>query len=238
MRRITVIVFAREPAPGQTKTRLAEALGAEQTVALADAFNRDALAKARRLNPSELVISGTAKGGATRSVYFRRLAREFGAWLYDQGSGDLGARMARALRPFSNAGGAILFGTDTPSLPLRLLARNADLLDVRPVVIAPTLDGGFYLIGVRGKLPEIFTPTSWGSSAVLATMLSRLRARGESYCLGPWWYDVDQPIDLEFLRAHLKQRRAQFGGQSMPLGSPHPCPATAALLKRMASQAG
>jgi rSAM/selenodomain-associated transferase 1 len=238
MRRIAVIVFAREPIPGQTKTRLAVALGAEKAAALADAFNRDALAKARRLRPAELVIAGTAKGGATRSVYFRRLAREFGAWLYDQGSGDLGARMARALRPFTNAGGAILFGTDTPSLPVRLLARNADLLDERPVVIAPTLDGGFYLVGVRARLPDIFKPMRWGSSEVLATMLSRLRERNEPYCLGPWWYDVDQPMDLDFLRAHLKSRRASMGGQSMPLGSPHPCPTTAALLKKMDSASG
>jgi uncharacterized protein len=235
MRRVAVIVFAREPIPGETKTRLAPALGAENAAALADAFNRDALAKARRLNPAELVIAGSAKGGATRSVYFRGLAREFSAWVYDQGSGDLGARMARALRPFTNGGGAILFGTDTPSLPVRLLAKNADLLDVRPIVIAPTLDGGFYLVGARGKLPDIFKPTRWGSSEVLATMLTRLRVRNESYCLGPWWYDVDQPPDLDFLRSHLKSRRASFGGQSMPLGRPHPCPATAATLKTIDS---
>lgn len=238
MHRVAVIVFAREPVPGETKTRLASALGAEKAAALADAFIRDALAKARRLNPEELVIAGTAKGGARRSRYFRGLAREFGAWLYDQGSGDLGARMARALRPFTNAGGAILFGTDTPSLPVRLLAKNADLLDVRPVVIAPTLDGGFYLIGARGRLPDIFKPMPWGSSEVLATMLSRLRDRNEPYCLGPWWYDVDQPLDLDFLRSHLRSRTASLGGQSMPLGSPHPCPATATLLKKIDSASG
>src|SRR6266404_7887132 len=129
MRQVTVIVFAREPTPGNTKTRLIPAIGAENAAALADAFNRDAIAKAKRLAPAELVIAGSAPGGAQRSRYFRNLAREFGAWIFDQGTGDLGARMARALTPFPNAGGAMLLGSDTPSLPIRLLIKNADLLE-------------------------------------------------------------------------------------------------------------
>jgi hypothetical protein len=67
---------------------------------------------------------------------------------------------------------------------------------------------------------------------VFADTISRLRAAKEMYAVGPWWYDVDRPEDLEFLTYHLKDRLASFGGQSMPLGSPHPCPATAALIKR------
>src|SRR5277367_6324743 len=74
MRRMTVIVFAREPIPGQTKTRLIPAVGKHDAAALADAFNRDALAKAKRLGAAELVIAGSAPGGARRSRYFKTLA--------------------------------------------------------------------------------------------------------------------------------------------------------------------
>jgi len=233
MRRMTVIVFAREPSPGQTKTRLIPAIGKDNAAALADAFNRDALAKARQLAPAELVIAGSAPGGAKRSRYFKTLAHEFGAWVIEQGAGHLGARMAAAMRPFTNAGGALLMGTDTPSLPMRLLLKNADLFEKNPVVVAPTLDGGYYLVAMRGKLADIFKPMSWGGAEVLAKTLQRLRDAGEPYCLGPWWYDVDRPIDLEFLISHLKNHLRAFGGQSMVLGSPHPCPATAAALKRI-----
>jgi len=98
MRRMTVIVFAREPIPGRTKTRLIPAIGRDNAAALADAFNRDALAKAKKLAPAELVIAGSAAGGAKRSRYFKTLANEFGAWVLDQGTGHLGARMATAMR--------------------------------------------------------------------------------------------------------------------------------------------
>ncbi len=233
MRRMTVIVFAREPIPGQTKTRLIPAIGKDNAAALADAFNRDTLAKAKRLAPAELVIAASAPGGAKRSRYFRNLAHEFGAWVFEQGSGHLGARMAAAMRPFTNAGGAMLMGTDTPSLPIRLLTKSADLFEKCPLLIAPTLDGGYYLVAMRGKLADIFKPTGWGGPDVLATTLARLREAGEPYCLGPWWYDVDRPIDLQFLSSHLKNRLSSFGGQAMALGSPHPCPATAAALKRI-----
>ncbi len=233
MRRMTVIVFAREPVPGQTKTRLIAQIGKDDAAALADAFNRDAMAKAKKLAPAELVIAGSAPGGAKRSRYFKTLAREFGAWVFDQGTGHLGARMATAMRPFTNAGGAMLMGTDTPSLPLKLLIKTADLFEDNPLVINPTLDGGYYLVAMRGKLPDIFKPMNWGGPEVLAITLARLRDAREPYCLGPWWYDVDRPIDLHFLVSHLKDRLRSFGGQSMALGSPHPCPATAAVLKRL-----
>jgi len=233
MRRMTVIIFAREPIPGQTKTRLIPAIGKDNAAALADAFNRDALAKAKRLAPAELVIAGSAPGGAKRSRYFKNLAHEFGAWVVEQGTGHLGARMAAAMRPFTNAGGAMLMGTDTPSLPVRLLVKNADLFEEHPLVIAPTLDGGYYLVALRGKLPDIFKPMSWGGPDVLAKTLKRSRDASEPYCLGPWWYDVDRPIDLQFLISHLKHRLRTFGGQAMALGTPHPCPATFAVLKRI-----
>jgi hypothetical protein len=233
MRRMTTIVFAREPIPAQTKTRLIPAIGKRNAAALADAFNRDALAKAKTLGAAELVIAGSAPGGAKRSRYFKALAHEYGAWIIEQGTGHLGARMAAAMRPFTNAGGAMLIGTDTPSLPVRLLAKSADLFEANRVVIAPTLDGGYYLVAMRGKLPNIFKPMNWGSTDVLATTLTRLHESGEPYCLGPWWYDVDRALDLEFLKSHLRNRLRTFGGQAIALGSPHPCPTTAAVLKRI-----
>src|SRR5450755_2688199 len=206
MRRMTVIVFAREPVAGQTKTRLIPAIGKDDAAALADAFNRDALAKAKQLAPAELVIAGSAPGGAKRSRYFKTLAHEFGAWVVDQGTGHLGARMATAMRPFTNAGGAMLMGTDTPSLPVKSLVTSADLFEKHALVIAPTLDGGYYLVAMRGKLADIFKPMNWGGADVLTTTLTRLHHTGERYCLGPWWYDVDRPIDLRFLMTHLKNR--------------------------------
>ncbi len=240
------IIFAREPVAGRAKTRLIPILGAGNAAALADAFIRDACRKARALRPARLVIAADAPDRADGSRYFHALARKFGARLVDQGPGNLGDRMARVLRIHAGPDGAILFGTDTPSLPAALLKRSAELLQRAPVVLAPALDGGYYLVGMRDRLPGIFSGIRWGSARVLGETLTRLRAVGEPYALGPWWYDVDRPGDLLILARHLGGRagaapvlatplgRASAAwARAMPLGRTMPCPATAALLAEL-----
>jgi rSAM/selenodomain-associated transferase 1 len=239
-RDVTLIVFCREPLAGRTKTRLIPRLGAAHAAELAGAFILDALAKCRALAPGQIVIAGSAPDGVENSPYLRRAARRFGAELIDQGGGSLGARMARALEPYRVGGGAVLFGTDTPSLPPRLLERSVALLRRAPVVIAPSLDGGYYLAGVRGPMPEIFRAIAWGRSNVLSETVARLRRAGTRYALGPAWYDVDRFSDVALLAAHL-QRMTMRGGSAgerrrngARAPSPSlPCPATARVLQRL-----
>jgi uncharacterized protein len=230
----TLIVFCREPLSGYTKTRLIPRIGADSAAALADAFIADALAKCRSISPEKLVIAASAPDGAERSAYFRRAARRFGAQLLDQGCGSLGARMARAIKPFC-AGGAILLGTDTPSLPPSLLARNVTLLDSAPVVLAPSLDGGYYLVGVRGPIPDIFSAIAWGRASVLGATIRRLRQSAIRYSLGPSWYDVDRWSDLLVLAAHLERMQSRSGANRPQriLAPQYPCPRTAMVLRRL-----
>ncbi len=237
----TIIIFSREAMPNRTKTRLAAKLGAHNAAALAHAFTLDALQKTRRLGSHHLVIAGSALKPVQHSAYFQRLARRFGAELVDQGEGSLGVRMARALGLFQ-ADGAVLIGTDTPSLPPKLLARSLDLLRHVPVVLGPSLDGGYYLVGVRGILPDIFRGIRWGGRQVLAQTLARLDRDGLAYRLGPSWYDVDRWADLMLLSEHLRlvlTRNALSGRQGTGRGGQHlrqgtnPCPHTAQVLARL-----
>jgi uncharacterized protein len=230
---VTVIVFAREPRAGSVKTRLMPALGRDGAAALADAFIRDAVAKVRQLRPARFVIAGSAPGGAHRSGYFRTLARDAGAVVRDQGPGHLGARMERMLGRYAAGAGAILIGTDTPSLPAAALSLCARLLESAPVVLGPALDGGYYLIGARGAPPGIFSGIAWGSARVLSGTLARLRAARVRYALGPWWYDVDMPHDLALLRAHLDVKLSRPAMRALPLTLPFPCPRTAAALRSL-----
>jgi len=222
-RRPTLIVFCREPIPNRAKTRLIGKLTANAAAALADAFIQDALVKASAIKPRRLVIAGSAHDGASSSRYFNKLASRFGADLIDQGDGSLGHRMAHTLERYISDG-ALLIGTDTPSLPGKLLERSCDLLREHRVVVAPSMDGGYYAVGVRGKMPPIFINVRWGGATVLAETIARLKHARVDFALGPDWYDIDRWSDVLLLAAHLRLTRQS--GQS-------PCPKTELLLKRL-----
>jgi rSAM/selenodomain-associated transferase 1 len=226
--RPALIIFCREPVPGNVKTRLARRIGGRAAALLADAFIRDSMAKALRLAPSRLVIAGRARGGVLKSAYFRGLARTFSAEIADQGSGGLGAAMARALQAHASAGGALLIGTDTPTLPLRCMRTLMASLRKAPVVVAPSLDGGYYAIGVRGAIPPVFSAMTWGRAQVFRDTLARLRGARIPYTVGPAWYDVDRFDDLLMLAAHLRLLGARRSGPAA-----HPCPSTARVMRRL-----
>jgi len=218
----TIIVFAREPVPGTAKTRLIAKLGRHNTAALADAFIHDALAKAGALG-TPLALAGDAASGVTNSRYFRVLARRHRAVLLEQGEGTLGARMRRVIERFADRG-AILIGTDTPSLPAGLLRRSLVLLRTASVVLGPSLDGGYYLLGVRGVMPDIFRGVRWGSASVLAETIARLDRQRFRYALAPSWYDVDRWSDVLLLCADLRRLTKRV---------PDPCPTTRRVLARL-----
>jgi uncharacterized protein len=225
--RPALIVFCREPIEHQVKTRLIGSMTPAAATALSDAFIRDALAKAVSVRPDRIVIAASAPDGAARSKYFRRLARQFDAELIDQGDGSLGRRMARSLEPYSS-NGALLIGTDTPSLPSAMLATSLDALRRTRVVIAPSLDGGYYAVGVHGAMPAIFTAIRWGTRTVFASTIERLERAGIPYALGPAWYDVDRWADVMLLAEHLR-----ILARTRPRARSSPCPATESVLVKL-----
>jgi rSAM/selenodomain-associated transferase 1 len=225
--RPALIVFCREPIEHQVKTRLIGSMTPAAAAALSDAFIRDALAKAVSIRPARIVIAASTPDGAEHSKYFRRLARQCGAELIDQGGGSLGRRMARSLEPFSSDG-ALLIGTDTPSLPSAMLATSLDALSSNRVVIAPSLDGGYYAVGVHGAMPPIFTAIRWGTRTVFDATIERLQRAGIPYTPGPAWYDVDRWADVILLAAHLRiLARTRLRARSSP------CPETESVLVRL-----
>jgi rSAM/selenodomain-associated transferase 1 len=218
----TIVVFTREPIPGSSKTRVAARIGAGNAAALADAFTRDALTRANKLG-LPLVIAGSANGAVDDSHYFRSMARRFKATLIDQEQGNLGIRMTRVLAPFSHDG-VLLVGTDTPSLPVSALRRALSLIRRNHVVLGPSLDGGYYLVGIRGAVPDMFRGIQWGGPRVFQQTIARLQKRGIRAALAPTWYDVDRWEDLMLLAEHLRR-----------LAQRHrlPCPETASVLTRL-----
>ena len=132
------------------------------------------------------------------------MASAHGMRLVTQEGSDLGARMDHAIRSHL-PGKVCIIGSDSPSLPVELVRQAFAALDRSDLVLGPSGDGGYWLVGATRPAPELFSSIAWGTPAVLPETLRR--ARGAA--LLPFWYDVDDGDDLELLRAHLAHLPAE-----------------------------
>jgi uncharacterized protein len=193
----TIVIFARAPQLGEVKTRLAKSIGAEQALALYEAFLDDTCALTQGLGARRVL----AIAGDVDHPRVQHLAKSQRLVVESQGDGDLGERMARAIATHIVGGPVLIIGSDAPSLPRAYLHQALDALMAYDVVIGPSDDGGYYLVGARVEMPELFTGVHWSTSEVLPTTLERLGER--SHLLLPAWHDVDAVEDLERLRREL-----------------------------------
>jgi hypothetical protein len=194
-----VIVLAKEPRPGFTKTRLAAGVGAEAAARLSEVFLRRTLSFARP-HARRLFVS-----------FAPREARDaFEAWapgarLISQPEGDLGLRLQCAFE-MALADGArtpVLIGSDSPTLPPNLLRYAQRLLVGHDVVLGPAEDGGYYLIGMNKPQPALFREIDWSESVVLGQTLARAADAGLRVATLPYWYDIDTADDLARLEGAL-----------------------------------
>lgn len=211
------ILFVKDPQPGQVKTRLHGCCSPQQAAALYRAFIQDSAAV---LAASAATSKVVAYAPATAAEAVRQLlaAEEFE--FTPQPEADLGRRMDRLLR-WSMARGArrtVIIGSDSPSLPAAYIDQALDLLEKHRVVLGPSTDGGYYLIGQSAVDSSIFMDIDWSTGRVLEQTLDKVGT--QSLGLLPPWYDVDTPPEAGFLRVHLEalQRAGSSQGQhSLPL---------------------
>jgi uncharacterized protein len=194
-----LVVFAKAPLAGLAKTRLIPALGAEGAARLAQRFLDHALAQALRaqVGAVELCMSPGPDDAAWQGFELPE-----GLQCTDQGEGDLGARMARAVhRVTTKPQGRpiLLMGTDCPRLTAEIIRDAAAQLEQHDAVLVPVADGGYVLLGLRADCPEIFRDMPWSTPAVAAETLRRLAVLGLSVWLGPTLHDIDEPADLFYL---------------------------------------
>ncbi len=196
--RLPIVVFARAPAPGAVKTRLAGAVGHEGAATLARAFLRDTWDALSAVAWADPVVATTGPLGEAFAGVKTQL----------QGEGDLGARMERALRrALGGAPAAFAVGTDSPGMPRYLLDAAREALRDADAVIGPSEDGGFYLLGLR-RCPEgLLARLPWSRADTGSRVCARLRRSGFRVARAPRWFDVDRPADLRRLAALLDAGR-------------------------------
>jgi rSAM/selenodomain-associated transferase 1 len=180
----TVALIAKYPRAGEAKTRLAPLLGPAGAAELHRRLVERTLATVRASGlPFVVQFTGAS-------------AQDFATWLgedvslVEQGAGDLGARLARVEPP------AIVLGADIPGLTADHLCNAARALEDVPVVIGPAADGGYYLLGFKREIPELWRAMPWGTESVLKETEARLTALDVPYRLLDELDDCDRPEDL------------------------------------------
>jgi uncharacterized protein len=191
------IVFAKMPAAGRVKTRLTPPLPPDEAAALYEACLRDVVALcARERARVELWYHGAGNAAEYFSEEFPHITQSA------QRDGHLGEKMHDAFaRSFADGAQRVfIVGSDVPTLPEATL--NAALQDLREaeMVIGPTLDGGYYLIGLTvdawPRAETLFADVAWSTDVVYRTTIERAADAKLDLRVLPGWYDVDTIDDL------------------------------------------
>jgi rSAM/selenodomain-associated transferase 1 len=192
--------MAKAPLAGQVKTRLMPALSAEEAAALARALLLDQLVHLSAMANTDVYLAFTPS--SERKV-FQALAPA-GICLFPQAGDDLGARMTHVFDTLYARGHRcmVLIGGDLAPVPLEILADAFALLDcaAERVVLGPSRDGGYYLVGCNKPAPEIFMDMTWSHDKVLAQTVAKLTQLPMDLKLLPCWFDVDTAEDLRHLQ--------------------------------------
>lgn len=203
-----VLVFAKPPRPGHVKTRLRGRLTAQEAAEVHLACVKDTAAMVASVGGYRKWLLVAGRLGATQKLAQQALLSS--RWRLGVQTGhDLGARLERAFRTHFEAGAkkVVVVGTDTPWMGPQRIVRAFQLLDAADVVIGPTEDGGYYLIGARRLVPEMFRGIRWGTETVSAQTLAALRRANASHRLLPRDFDLDRPEDLHRVARLLRRRK-------------------------------
>lgn len=219
-----LILFTRVPQPGKTKTRLLGLLTAEACADAHAAFLQDQAEACRDPARWELLIF---YGGEGPVPVLRQLLPEQDRFFPQEGSG-IGEKMDRAIRRTLAMGyeRCVLVGTDLPELSRERIGEAFSMLRRKDIVLGPTPDGGYYLIGTGKPCPELFEGQRYGGSTVLESTEAAARMAGLQTGRLPELCDVDEPEDLRALADRL-------AGQPVEI-----CPHTRTFLRRLSEGKG
>lgn len=200
-----LVLFAKAPIAGLVKTRLCPPLTPDEAASLHGSLVLDAVERTR--HAAKLAGAKPRTGALDRfvaclpspaHVFFQILAEREGLKLVAQIGEHLGARMDRCFRTLFDLGyrRVLLSGTDIPLLPASSYVQALSMLAEHDVVLGPSFDGGYYLIGLTRPAAELFADMPWSTDRVLALTLEKTRALGFTTALLPPCRDVDTVDDL------------------------------------------
>jgi len=199
-----LIIFTRYPQPGNTKTRLIPDVGALAAAHLQAQMTHLVVRQGMALNKKRPIYIEVAYDGGNQE--------KMKSWLGDrcdyvvQVEGDLGARMQATIQSAYDKGGEyiVVIGSDCPGIDQAVLANAYHQLITHDVVIGPTDDGGYYLIGMRMPYRELFAGVQWGSDTVFRDTCCIAKNAGLRMAVLSTLCDVDYATDLPIYRDRIE----------------------------------
>jgi uncharacterized protein len=196
----TLVIMAKAPRPGLVKTRLTESLPSPAVTALYRCLLEDTLALATSLTSVEVAMMCPASDQ-------EELAHLFGntVQVVAQKGEGLAAGLTSVFRHFTAAGQqhVIAFNSDSPHLAPAVLNNAFEILATHDVVVGPTHDGGYYLVGAKAAYPSLFEGDGMGTRSALDRLLTRSKVLELSTGFTEPFYDIDIANDLILLAQEL-----------------------------------
>jgi rSAM/selenodomain-associated transferase 1 len=203
--RSAVAIMAKAPQPGEVKTRLCPPLSHRAAAELYRCFLLDKIAQVNALQRAAPVVSYSPSDS---QLTFQALAPAHFILIPQRGD-DLGARILSTFDQLFRQGytPVMVIDSDTPTLPTAYLERALGLIaeSENDIVLGPTEDGGYYLIGLRQSHRELFEQIPWSTSQVFPETRRRSAQYGLTVACAEYWYDVDTPDDLARLSRSFDQ---------------------------------
>jgi rSAM/selenodomain-associated transferase 1 len=200
-----LVIMAKAPRPGVVKTRLAPSLSPEAVTDFYCCLLEDTVALARSL---KLKLGGVEVAIMCPESDVNELAKLAGiqATLVAQKGEGLAAGLTSVFAHFAHANQRriIAFNSDSPHLPRSVLEDAFKTLAAHDVVVGPTHDGGYYLVGAKASYPTLFANDGMGTTTALERLLSRTRSLELSVGFADRFYDIDVADDLTRLAEELR----------------------------------
>jgi rSAM/selenodomain-associated transferase 1 len=201
-----IILFAKEPGEVEIKKRLSPLFSNAIRIVLYKAFLKDIFKSLKGIRQADKILAYSSRG---YPVYLAGLMPDF--ILHKQKGDNLGMRMLNAAK-FAESKGydkSIIIGTDSPNLPLEYIQDAVRGLNKADIVIGPTTDGGYYLIGFKKPCVNIFQGVKWSLDRVFSKTKANLLKKKKKLLILKSWYDIDRPEDLIRLRSDLGKTKAK-----------------------------
>lgn len=197
----TLVVMAKAPRPGRVKTRLTQTLTVEAVTDLYRCLLDDTLALARSLSHVDIAIMCPVPDVDELT----RLTQGEVDIVAQKGEG-LAAALTSVFAHFATSAHqrVVAFNSDSPHLPASVLASAFEALNEHDVLVGPTHDGGYYLVGAKASHPALFDGDGMGTQSALEGLLARARESRLSVAYTDPFYDIDVEDDLTRLAAELR----------------------------------